>query len=138
MRINALMPRILLSRSKLGKYQQEIGCSIAADSPLVKTSSRLIIKFLKRIIPRFSNLSGPSADDRTWPDLNIFLRQSLLLQEKIYDCFSDRNVREILKAIDWPEVEKLFEKTIMEKPMEHIFLFALASVSRFIQLIEKN
>ena len=109
----------------------------AADSPLVKTS-RLIIKFLKRKILRFSNLTGPSADDRTWPDLNIFLRQSLLLQEKIYNCFSDRNVREILKAIDWPEVEKLFDKTISGETDGAQFLFAIASVSRFIQLIEED
>ena len=136
MRINALMPRILLSRSKLGKIPTGNWLFPAADSPLVKTS-RLIIKFLKRRILRFSNLTGPTADDRTWPDLNIFLRQSLLLQEKIYDCFSDRNVREILKAIDWPEIEKLFEKTINGETDGAQFLFALASVSRFIQLIEE-
>ena len=50
---------------------------------------------------RNPNIRGPIAEDRTWPDLNNYLRQSLILQNKLNNCFHDNNVREQLNAIDW-------------------------------------
>ena len=63
---------------------------------------------------------------------------SLALQEIIRNCIRDKNVQEKLDAIDWEMVEKIFLETIDGKVKGAQFLFALASISRFIQMVESN
>ena len=136
-RVNGMLPRKLLGRSKLGNIPTANWLFPASDSPLVKTA-KLIIRMILRNIMKNPNIKGPNAEDRTWPDLNNFLINSLALQEIIRNCIRDKKVQDKLDAIDWEIVEKIFLDTINGKVKGAQFLFALASISRFIQMVESN
>ena len=135
-RVNAFLPRSLLSKSKIGKIATANWLLPASDSPFLKTF-KIILRMIRRRLFRNPNIRGPIAEDRTWPDLNNYLRQSLILQNKLNNCFHDSNVRKQLNAIDWEKVDQLLCETIEGEKEGAQFLFALVSVSRFIQLIEE-
>ena len=135
-RINGFLPRKLLSKSGLGKIPTSNWLFPASDSPLIKTIKLILRKILRDLLSN-PNISGPNADDRTFPDLNNFLINSLELQNIIRNCIRDEVVRDRLQALDWDRVEKLFIETVDGKIKGAQFLFALASISRFIQMIEE-
>ena len=91
MRVNAFLPRSLLSRSRIGKIPTANWLLPASDSPLLKTL-KLIFRMFKRRFLRNPNIRGPIAEDRTWPDLNNYLRQSLILQNTLNNCFRDKKL----------------------------------------------
>ena len=132
-----MLPRKLLGRSKLGNIATANWLFPASDPPLMKTA-KLIFRMILRNIMKNPNIKGPDSEDRTWPDLNNFLINSLSLQEIIRNCIRDKNVQDKLDAIDWEMVEKIFLDTINGKVKGAQFLFALASISRFIQMVESN
>ncbi len=136
-RINGMLPRKLLSKSGLGKIPTANWLFPASDSPLIKTI-KLIFRMILRNILRNPNISGPDSEDRTWPDLNKYLINSLEMQYIVKKCIKDKTVRKTLKAIDWEKVENIFADTLEGKVNGAQFLFALVSIGRFIQLIEKN
>ncbi len=132
-----MLPRKLLSKSGLGKIPTANWLFPASDSPLIKTI-KLIFRMILRNILRNPNISGPDSEDRTWPDLNKYLINSLEMQYIVKKCIKDKTVRKTLKAIDWEKVENIFADTLEGKVNGAQFLFALVSIGRFIQLIEKN
>ena len=98
MRINAFLPRSLLSKSKIGKVPTANWLFPASDSPLLKTL-KLIFRMFRRRFFRNPNIRGPIAEDRTWPDLNDYLRQSLILQNTLNNCFRDKKVKRPTKCL---------------------------------------
>ncbi|MDC0625582.1 asparagine synthase-related protein [Alphaproteobacteria bacterium] len=108
----------------------------AGDSALTKTI-KLVLRKLKRIITRNFIYSSPTLQDRTWPNLNNYLKNSDLLLNEINKALHNEYLIKNLDILDWKKLRIIFEEWKKGEEFDPIFWFCLISLNRFIELSEE-
>lgn len=109
---------------------------LAGDSDKMKTF-KLVIRKIKRIITGNQKYASPSLKDRTWPNLNDYLKNSNFLLNQIEKALNNEYLIENLDSIDWTKLKITFHEWKNGKEFDPIFWFCLISLNRFIELSEE-
>ena len=82
---------------------------------------------------------SPTLKDRTWPNLNIYLRKSKYFQSQIETLKNNKLLQEKLYILDWKKIDDLFNKWKNGVDTDPIFVFSLLTLQEFFnKLYEKK
>tara|TARA_B100000989_G_scaffold268963_1_gene224030 strand:- start:16260 stop:18071 length:1812 start_codon:yes stop_codon:yes gene_type:complete len=116
---------------KIGKIPSANHGFLAGDSHITKTI-KLVLRKITRIITRNNKYSSPTLKDRTWPELNSYLRESDYLTNEIEQIFKNSELKSILFMIDWEYLYQKFNDWKKGNNFDPIFWFSLITISRLL------
>ena len=116
---------------KIGKIPSANHGFLAGDSHITKTI-KLVLRKITRIITRNNKYSSPTLKDRTWPELNSYLRESDYLTNEIEQIFKNSELKSILFMIDWEYLYQEFNDWKKGNNFDPIFWFSLITISRLL------
>ena len=105
----------------------------AGDSAIMKTI-KLVIRKIKRIVTRNNKFASPMLKDRTWPNLDEYLRDNQELLKEIENVFENKELKDSLYYIDWNHLIEIYKEWKNGKNYDPIFWFSLISLSKFLEL----
>ena len=108
----------------------------AGDSSLLKTI-KLVVRKFKRILTRNMKYASPALRDRTWPNLNEYLRSNQDLLNEIQKVFKNDELKITLDMLDWEKIQKIYKEWHNGKNFDPIFWFSLISLSKFLEQTKK-
>ena len=129
----------------LKKANKRVGKVISANhgfradtTPIVR-SVLLVVRKILRIITGNQKYMSPTLKDRTWPNLNIYLRKSKYFQSQIEALKNNKLLQEKLYILDWKKIDDLFNKWKNGVDTDPIFVFSLLTLQEFFnKLYEKK
>ena len=124
--LNTMNP--LLGRIPTGNWGMPAGAS-----PAVKTAWLIGRKMLRHLTGN-ARLRAPCAEDRTWPDRDVYMRSQPRLIEEVRSALASEELEETLTVFDWPLLHAQGERWLAGEDGGAAFLMALATLNRFLML----
>ena len=78
--------------------------------------------------------SQPALKERTWPNLDDYLRSSKFYLNEIEEVFKNEELKKTLTVIDWEYLEKKIDNWKKGEDFDAIFIICLISLSKFLQI----
>ena len=129
----------------LKKANKYVGKVISANhgfpadtTPFVR-SILLIVRKVLRMITGNQKYMSPTLKDRTWPNLNIYLRNSEFFQSQIDEIKNNEMLKKNFYIIDWEKIDNLFDNWKKGEDTDPIFVFSILTLQEFFnKLYEKK
>ena len=122
-----------IKNSKLGKIPTANHGFPAGYSHIKKTIFQVFRK-IKRLITGNIAHSQPALKERTWPNLDDYLRSSKFYLNEIEEAFKNEELKKTLTVIDWEYLEKKIDNWKEGEDFDAIFIICLISLSKFLQI----
>lgn len=122
-----------IKNSQLGKIPTANHGFPAGYSHIKKTVFQIFRK-IKRIITGNIAHSQPSLKERTWPNLDDYLRSSKFYLNEIEEALKNEELKKTLLVIDWEYLKNKINKWKEGDDFDAIFIICLISLSRFLQI----
>ena len=122
-----------IKNSKLGKIPTANHGFPAGYSDIKKTIFQIFRK-IKRLITGNIAHSQPTLKDRTWPNLDDYLRSSQFYLGEINEALQNKELKDSLKVIDWDYLEAKINRWKEGEDFDAIFIICLVSLSKFLKL----
>ena len=122
-----------IKNSKLGKIPTANHGFPAGYSDIKKTIFQVYRK-IKRLITGNIAHSQPALKERTWPNLDDYLRSSKFYLNEIEEAFKNEELKKALTVIDWEYLEKKIDNWKKGEDFDAIFIICLISLSKFLQI----
>ena len=122
-----------IKNSQLGNIPTANHGFPAGYSDIKKTIFQIFRK-IKRLITGNIAYSQPALKERTWPNLDDYLRSSKFYLNEIDEAFQNEELKNTLLVIDWNYLEAKINRWKKGEDFDAIFIICLISLSKFLKL----
>jgi len=122
-----------IKNSKLGQIPTANHGFPAGYSHIKKTIFQIFRK-IKRLMTGNIAHSQPALKDRTWPNLDDYLRSSKFYLNELDEALKNEELKKTLALIDWEYIENKINRWKKGEDFDAIFIICLVSLSKFLQI----